>query len=122
MALPRRALILAPPHDRFVRAYLPTRLVVRTSMAKGNRQRAALEQLKGLVALMPTESIADNLGGYAMMNALSAALFALTLRASTESGEAPAGLLALAGHSRLSPALAASFTEPARDWTLLVSK
>jgi AraC family transcriptional activator of mtrCDE len=111
-------IILAPPHDRFVRAYLPARLVVRTSIAKGSGQGAALEQLNGLVALMRTESIADNLGGYAMMNALSAALFALALRASAESDEAPAGLLTVAGHSRLSPALAAIFNEPARDWTL----
>lgn len=111
-------IVLAPPHDRFVRAYLPARLVVSTSTAKGSGQGTALEQLNGLVALMRSESIADNLGGYAMMNTLSAALFALTLRASTESDEAPPGLLALAGHARLSPALAAIFTEPARDWTL----
>ncbi|GGD74052.1 cupin domain-containing protein [Caballeronia grimmiae] len=111
-------IVLAPPHDRFVRAFLPGQLVVRTSKSGGARRDGALNQLNGLVALMRAESIADHLGGHAMMNALSAALFALTLRASTESDEAPAGLLALAGESRLSPALAAIFTEPAHDWTL----
>jgi AraC family transcriptional activator of mtrCDE len=111
-------IVLAPPHDRFVRAYLPPQLVVRTSTEKESGPGAALEQLNGLVALMRTESINDNLGGYAMMNALSAALFALALRASTESDKAPAGLLTLAGHSRLAPALAAIFNEPAREWTL----
>jgi AraC family transcriptional activator of mtrCDE len=111
-------MVLAPPHDRFIRAYLPTRLVIRTSKAKGGGQGAALDQLNGLVALMRRESSAGNLGGYAMMNALSAALFALTLRVSAESDEAPTGLLAIAGHSRLSPALAAIFNDPARNWTL----
>lgn len=111
-------IVLAPPHDRFIREYLPTRLVIRTSTARGSGQGAALDQLNGLVALMRGESRVDNLGGYAMMNALSAALFALTLRVSSESDEAPTGLLALAGHPRLSPALAAIFNDPARDWTL----
>ncbi|WP_025598436.1 cupin domain-containing protein [Burkholderia sp. WSM2230] len=111
-------IVLAPPHDRLIREYLPTRLVIRTSTARASGQGGALDQLNGLVALMRAESSADNLGGYAMMNALSAALFALTLRVSSESDEAPTGLLALAGHSRLSPALAAIFNDPARDWTL----
>src|SRR5262249_27254033 len=115
-------IILAPPHDRMIRAYLPARLVTRTSAAKGSRREgmhgAAHEQLNGLVALMRTEASADNLGGYAMMNALSAALFALTMRVASESDEAPTGLLALAGNPRLSPALTAMFSDPARAWTL----
>src|SRR5258708_38053347 len=53
-----------------------------------------------------------------MLNALSTAMFALTLRVGSESDEAPPGLLALAGHPRLAPALAAMFQEPARAWTL----
>ncbi len=53
-----------------------------------------------------------------MLNALSTALFALALRMSGESDEAPTGLLALAGHPRLAPALAAIFNEPAYPWTL----
>jgi len=116
-------IVLAPPHDRFIRAYLPTRLVIRTS-TDGARRGDAQAQLEGLVALMRTESSAGNLGGYAMMNALSAALFALALRVAGEagergeSGEAPTGLLALAGYPRLAPALAVIFNEPAHAWTL----
>jgi AraC family transcriptional activator of mtrCDE len=115
-------IIVAPPHDRLIRGYLPARLVTRTSVekshAKNGSQGIAREQLNGLVALMRTEAGADNLGGYAMMNALSAALFALTMRVASESDEAPIGLLALAGNPRLSPALTAIFSEPARAWTL----
>jgi hypothetical protein len=44
----------------------------------------ASAQLTGLVALMRGESNASNLGGYAIMNALSAALFALTLRSAND--------------------------------------
>jgi AraC family transcriptional activator of mtrCDE len=111
-------IVLAPPHDRFIRAYLPTRLVIRTSTAEGSRRGEAQAQLEGLVALMRTESNAGNLGGYAMMNALSAALFALALRVAGETGETPTGLLALAGYPRLAPALAVIFNEPAHAWTL----
>lgn len=110
--------ILAPPHDRFIRDYLPTRLVVRTVAEDASKQSATSVQLASLVALMRAESTAGNLGGYAMLNALSAALFALTLRTASESSEAPMGLLALAGHPRLAPALTAMFSDPARPWTL----
>lgn len=108
--------VIAPPHDRFIRAYLPTRLVVRTS-SKDESSRS-VTSAQGLVALMRRESSADHLGGYAMLNALSAALFALTLRMASESHEAPVGLLALAGHPRLAPALTAIFDDPAHAWTL----
>ena len=67
---------------------------------------------------MRIESALDNLGGLAMLNALSAALFTLALRLASEASEAPAGLLALAGHPRLAPALAALFREPAHPWSL----
>ncbi|AXF16922.1 cupin domain-containing protein [Paraburkholderia caledonica] len=111
-------IVLAPPHDRLIRAYLPPRLVVRTSAARASSSAETLAQLKGLMTLMQAESSADRLGGYAMLNALSTALFALALRMSGESDEAPTGLLALAGHPRLAPALAAIFNEPAYPWTL----
>ncbi len=67
---------------------------------------------------MRSESTADSLGGRAMLNALSVALFALAIRLAGASGDAPMGLLALAGHPRLAPALSAMFLEPARPWTL----
>ena len=57
-------------------------------------------------------------GGRALLNALSAALFALTLRLASTDDAAPAGLLALAAHPRLSPALTAMFEDPAHSWTL----
>ncbi len=75
-------------------------------------------QLAGLVALMRAESALDGLGGRAMLNALSTAMFTLILRLAGEANEAPAGLLALAGHPRLAPALTALFREPARPWPL----
>src|SRR5258706_13162162 len=53
-----------------------------------------------------------------MLNALSTAMFALVLRLASETGDAPCGLLALAGHPRLAPAVAALFNEPARAWSL----
>jgi AraC family transcriptional activator of mtrCDE len=49
---------------------------------------------------------------------LTSALFALVLRAASESKQAPAGLLALAGHPRLAPAISGMFADPARPWNL----
>jgi AraC family transcriptional activator of mtrCDE len=108
---------VAPPHDRLLRNYLPPRLVVHA----GNRDASAAgtaTQLAGLVSLMRRESKADHLGGRAMLNALSAALFALVMRVASEADEPPVGLLALAGNSRLAPPLKGMFDEPARPWSL----
>jgi len=100
-----------PPHsDRLMRAYLPARLIVRGGESAG--------QLAGLVALMRQESTNGNLGGDAMLKALSAALFALVLRLASEAQDAPVGLMALAGSPRLAPALEAMMREPAQEWTL----
>lgn len=106
---------IAPPHDRLVRSYLPPRLVVRARGQEGGENGA---QLAGLVALMRGESADDRLGGRAMLNALSTAMFTLVLRFASEAEDAPRGLLALAGHPRLAPAVAAMFAEPARAWSL----
>jgi AraC family transcriptional activator of mtrCDE len=111
--------VLTPQHERLLRDYLPPRLVVRAPDRSASTERPATgAQLEGLVTLMRTESALERLGGRAMLNALSTAMFALTLRVGSESDEAPPGLLALAGHPRLAPALAAMFQEPARAWTL----
>jgi AraC family transcriptional activator of mtrCDE len=107
---------IAPPHDRLLRSYLPPRLVVHADAHAGPRDTAA--QLAGLVALMRSESADDHLGGRAMLNALSTAMFALVLRLASQTEDAPRGLLALAGHPRLAPAVAALFNEPARAWSL----
>ena len=111
--------VLTPQHERLLRDYLPPRLVVRAPDRSASTERPATgAQLEGLVTLMRTESALESLGGRAMLNALSTAMFALTLRVGSESDEAPPGLLALARHPRLAPALAAMFQEPARAWTL----
>jgi AraC family transcriptional regulator, activator of mtrCDE len=106
---------IAPPHDRLLRSYLPPRLVVHAG-GHGGGENAA--QLAGLVALMRSESADDHLGGRAMLNALSTAMFALVLRLASETADTSRGLLALAGHPRLAPAVAALFSEPARAWSL----
>ena len=67
---------------------------------------------------MRSESADDHIGGRATLNALSTAMFALVLRLASETEDAPRGLLALAGHPRLAPAVAALFNEPARAWSL----
>jgi AraC family transcriptional activator of mtrCDE len=82
----------------------------------GQKETAA--QLAGLVSLMRREAADDYLGGNAMLNALSTAMFALVLRLASETEDAPRGLLALAGDPRLAPAVAALFNEPARAWSL----
>ena len=107
---------IAPPHDRLLRSYLPPRLVVHAGAQAGQKETAV--QLAGIVSLMRSEADDDHLGGRAMLNALSTAMFALVLRLASGTGDAPRGLLALAGHPRLAPAVAALFNEPARTWSL----
>jgi AraC family transcriptional regulator, activator of mtrCDE len=111
--------VLTPPHARLLRRYLPARLVARTGLAKASPgDQGGGAELHGLMALMQAESGADFLGGRAMLDALSTALFALTLRFASETKEAPSGLLALAGYPRLAPALDAMFHNPGHPWTL----
>jgi AraC family transcriptional regulator, activator of mtrCDE len=111
--------VIAPPHDALLRNYLPPHLVVHAADDETESSRSAtVGQLTGLVSLMRGESTADHLGGRAMLNALSAAMFALVLRLASQTDDAPVGLLALAGHPRLAPALSALFNEPARAWSL----
>jgi AraC family transcriptional regulator, activator of mtrCDE len=108
-----------PPHDRLLRNYLPSRLVVHTAIQGGDPvHQATAEELTGLVSLLRSESMADRLGGHAMLNALSTAMFALVLRSASELDDAPIGILALAGNPRLAPALAALFNRPERAWSL----
>jgi AraC family transcriptional activator of mtrCDE len=112
-------LILSAAHERLIRSYLPRRLILHApessaaAAAPGTRA-----QILGLVSLMRAESATENLGGLAMLNALSVALFAIALRLASEVTAPPDGLLALAGNPRLVPALTALFNEPARAWTL----
>jgi AraC family transcriptional activator of mtrCDE len=107
---------IAPPHDRLLRSYLPPLIVVHAGVEARRTDTAA--ELAGLVALMRSETAHDRIGGRAMLNALSTAMFALVLRLASETEAAPRGLLALASHPRLAPAVAALFNEPARAWSL----
>jgi AraC family transcriptional activator of mtrCDE len=110
---------IGPPHDRLIRNYLPTNLVVQTSIGDGETRSASTSNhLASFVELMREESTGDKVGGHAIINALSSALFTLVLREASKSDQAPAGLLALAGHPRLAPAISAILAEPARPWNL----
>ncbi|MGT2466369.1 AraC family transcriptional regulator [Mesorhizobium atlanticum] len=110
---------VASPHDRLIRNYLPTTLVARSMEGHGEEAiESAFHQLASLVGLMRMESAGDRAGGRAILNALSSALFAFVLRAASQSGKAPEGLLALAGHPRLAPAMAAMLANPTRPWKL----
>ncbi|MFM0498618.1 AraC family transcriptional regulator [Paraburkholderia caledonica] len=111
--------LIGPPHDRLIRNYLPTNVVVRTMEDRNEKDvGTAPNQLASFVGMMREESTGDKVGGYAIVNALSSALFTLVLREASESEEAPAGLLALAGNPRLAPAISAMFADPARPWNL----
>jgi AraC family transcriptional activator of mtrCDE len=111
--------VVAPPHDRLIRSYLPSELVVRTEdIGIAAQSLPQAERLSRLVALMRAEAMDNEVGSGAILNALSSALFALTLRAAVEAGQARTGVLALAAHPRLSPAATAIFNDPARAWTL----
>ena len=111
--------VLSPQHDRLLRKYLPPLFTVNAAdMSASTARPGTSAQLAGLVGLMRNETVSDSLGGRAMLNALSTAMFALILRLASELAKAPEGLLALAGHPRLTPALTALFDEPERNWSL----
>jgi len=110
---------LPPPHDRLLGSHLRSRLIVRGFPPSPTPTQAATrEQMSGLVALMRAETGMEGLGGHAMLNAFSAALFTLALRLASETMDMPPGLLALASHPRLAPALSAMFLNPTHAWTL----
>ncbi|WP_377831022.1 cupin domain-containing protein (plasmid) [Bradyrhizobium lupini] len=109
---------IGPPHDRLIRSYLPTNLVVRAMDGGDEDVGSASNHLANLVALMRMESAGDKPGSNAMLSALSSVLFTLTLRAASESEQAPEGLLAVAGNPRLAPAISAMLADPTRPWTL----
>lgn len=115
-----RFLLPAVP-QQLLRDHLPQRLLVSSVAPRGGESRDAAfaaSRLARLIELMREEAF-EQRPGYAMVvNQLSGALFALTLRAASESNEAPRGLLALAQRPRLQPAIAAMFDEPAKPWTL----
>jgi AraC family transcriptional activator of mtrCDE len=109
--------IVDPQHERLVRRYLPAVLIARGAAPPLPAPTATAAKVRGLVGLMRDESAADALGGMAMLNGLSSALFALALRLASESEAPPAGLLSLVGYPRLAPALMAMFDRPSHPWT-----
>ena len=112
---------IAPAHAAMLQRYLPENFVVSApEMSAATTKSGTGAELAALIALLRMESAEERLGGAAMLDALSTALFALILRLASED-DAPAdktGLLALAGNPRLAPALTAMFNEPAQPWTL----
>jgi AraC family transcriptional regulator, activator of mtrCDE len=108
-----RFLLPAVP-ERLLRDNLPARLIVRSVHDEG----AAPERLVRLIALMRDEAHETAAGSESLMNHLSGALFALTLRYASEGDAPPRGLLALARNPRLQPAIDAMFDTPGNDWTL----
>jgi AraC family transcriptional regulator, activator of mtrCDE len=111
--------VLSAQHNRLFRKSLPPVLIVNAADRSASTARPGTSaQLAGLVSLMRDESVSESLGGRAMLNALSTAMFVLILRLASELTKAPEGLLALAAHPRLKPALTALFEEPERNWSL----
>lgn len=108
-----RFLLPAVP-QRLLRDNLPARLVVRSAREDG----AAPERLVRLIALMRDEALEAAAGSESLVNHLSGALFALTLRYASEADTPPRGLLALAQRPRLQPAIDAMFDTPGNAWTL----
>src|SRR3569623_2056348 len=88
---------IAPPHDRLLRSYLRTRLIVHAAAISGG-QGGTAAQLASLVTLMRVDIVKNHLGNRAKQNVRSTAMFALVLRLASEMQNAPCGLLALAGH------------------------
>ncbi|WP_118182428.1 AraC family transcriptional regulator [Paraburkholderia phosphatilytica] len=126
-----RFLVPAMP-QQLLRDHLPGMLLVHSVRLDGNSDaleddadavqaeeaRIEASRLARLIALMREEALEQGAGSDTLVNHLSGALFALTLRFASESGEPPRGLLALARQPRLLPALSAMFDEPGKPWTL----
>jgi AraC family transcriptional activator of mtrCDE len=138
-------LLLGAVPDRLLRDHLPARLVVSTAPAlsalpgaaggaadsaaaegaeaAGTQANAARDSVAGsrlarIVGLMREEALDESPGSESLINYLSAALFALTLRFASEGVAPPHGLLALARQPRLQAALSAMFDAPGEPWTL----
>ena len=100
--------ITSPEHNRLFRTYLPPLLIVRGARGLSVAgQTAASAQVSGLIALMRPNGAGKSRRPRHAERA-SSALFTWP-SACSEAAEAPAGLLALAGHPRLAPAMTAMF-------------
>ena len=121
-----RFLLPAVP-ERLLRDHLPGRLLVH-SVAHAESSDAtpgefpgdavATSRLARLIQLMREEALEQGPASETLVNHLSGALFALTLRFASDTADPPRGLLALAQRPRLQPALSAMFDEPGKPWNL----
>lgn len=108
-----------PPHEQLIKSYLPKNLIISSlDIADNIYSRSTRRYLSSLLALMRIESSEDRPGGRAVIGALTSALFAMVLRATTEIDTAPTGMLALASNPRLAPAISAMFNQPEHAWSL----
>ena len=127
-----RFLLPAVP-ERLLRDHLPGRLLVHSIAHTGDHKAndsdgmghqapqddaVASSRLARLIQLMREEALEQGPASETLVNHLSGALFALTLRFASHADEPPRGLLALAQRPRLQPALSAMFDEPGKPWTL----
>ncbi|MDR7008839.1 AraC family transcriptional regulator [Paraburkholderia strydomiana] len=107
--------------QQLMRDHLPSRLLVSSVKENDGQLRDAAfaaTRLARVIQLMRDEAFEQRPGSATVVNHLSAALFALTLRCACHADDAPRGLLALAQRRRLQPALAAMFDEPEKPWTV----
>ncbi|NMU90488.1 AraC family transcriptional regulator, partial [Achromobacter ruhlandii] len=91
---------------------LPQAMVLRAATLGDNTALAAL------LALMRAEAGQPRLGGAAIINQLSTALFTLVLRALVHDGRQTRGLLALRADPTLAPAVHTMRRSPCEPWTL----
>ena len=92
---------------------LPDLIHVRTA------EREDFAGLRGLVAMLRSESASLRPGTAAVLTQLSSALFALVIRAWLEQAEGRPGLFALLAERRLHAALQAMLADPGADWPLV---
>jgi AraC family transcriptional regulator, activator of mtrCDE len=104
--------------ERLLRDHLPGRMLVRSCVPATSADAPRPDaRLARLIELMREETFDPGPGSTTMVNHLSGALFALTLRFASAT-DAPRGLLALSQRPRLQPALAVMFEQPGQPWTL----
>jgi AraC family transcriptional regulator, activator of mtrCDE len=121
-----RFLLPAVP-QRLLRDHLPGRLLVHSVAPPESHDATSgtdmhdtigTSRLARLIQLMREEALEQGPASETLVNHLSGALFALTLRFASDCAEPPRGLLSLAQRPRLQPAISAMFDEPGKPWSL----
>lgn len=116
----RGIFVINSPHDRLLKRYLPSVLVIKTSEQQPSRHGSlsAVNRLVGVIDILNIESGGDRPGSYSILRSLGPALFMLALQAEREVRSTPKGLLALAGSPQIAPAMFAMFERPEHCWTV----